>query len=230
MQKAGALACCIIVIAGLVFGILTKRSFTDLTAAQENILNASVMIDQAAVDDMDERYFYLDFETALFEFEYRSYIFEIQCVSSEICYDCIKHTVTVTKTLKGSVDETGNTIVLYQWGGFEKADTGELVFTSYDNSLPLKAGCTYLVCADKRAYCDAYQAKLAGGEYSLGLTGNAPAAYIVSDVQSGYIHTDTVQTYSDIQDFYYMCFSQKALDNINSVTEKMIAYYLTDDQ
>ncbi len=216
--------CLALIIIGIVFGVFTKSSFLKLTEDEKSILSAELLIDEGTATGIDESYIGLDFKTAKRELEKYSYVFRVKCIDSQLCYCCTKHTVTVIDTIKGNINENGNDIVIYQLGSFDKYNDA-LSFNSYDYTMPLKAGKEYIVFAEKRDYYEDYQITLKSNEYSLGMKESAPTAYILNDTQKGYSDISRDKTYSDIKHLYYLCFSQKALDNINNVAKQVISYY-----
>lgn len=224
LQMIGLFVCLTLIIIGIIFGIITKSSFLKLTEDENSVLNAALLIDEETSKYIDEAYTELDFETAKDKLQNYSYVFQVKCIDSQLCYNCIKHTVTVIDTLKGDINENGNDIVVYQLVGFDKySDT--LSFNSADGSMPLKMDKEYIIFAEKRDYYENYQITLKSNEYSLALQGPMPTAYVLNDIQKDYSDISHDKTYSDIKHLYYLCFSQKALDHINEVSKEIINYY-----
>lgn len=225
LQIVGISICCLAILTGIIFGILTKCSYLKLTQDKNKLSNAALFMDEDMANALDYQYSEINLDSAKYELDCYSYAFRVKCIDAQPCYHCMKFTVNVIDTVKGEINENGNDIVIYQWLGFDKISSEKLAFNSPDFSMPLKIGKEYLVFAEKRDYYMDYQKTLLSNEYSLGLMGMCPTAFVIDDTQVDYADISTDKVYSDIEDLYYLCFSQKALDNINEVSNKLISYY-----
>ncbi|MGN1421612.1 MAG: hypothetical protein ACI4XC_08870 [Eubacterium sp.] len=225
IQIIGIALCCLAIAVGVTLGVFTRGSFLKLTQDKDSVSNAVIFIDEELADASDYQYAEMDFDSAKYELDRYSYAFRVKCIDAQPCYHCMKFTVNVIDTVKGDIDEKGNSIVLYQWLGFDKYTETELAFNSPDFSMPLKIGKEYLIFAEKRDYYKDYQRTLQSNEYSLGLMGICPTAFVINDTQENYADISTDKVYSDIEDLYYLCFSQEALDNINKTSKQIISYY-----
>ena len=225
LQIVGIAICCLTILTGIIFGILTKCSYLKLTQDKSSISNAVLFMDEDMANALDYQYSEINLDSAKYELDRYSYAFRVKCIDAQPCYHCMKFTVNVIDTVKGDIDEKGNSIVVYQWLGFDKYTETELAFNSPDFSMPLKIGREYLIFAEKRDYYIDYQKTLSGNEYSLGLMGMCPTAFVIDDTQEDYADISNDKVYSDIEDLYYLCFSQKALDNINKASNELISYY-----
>lgn len=182
-NKIAAIICTAIILVGVVFGIFTKYNFSHLSEFQSSYDNALFEIadeDKYVIDEMSNK---TSYEEALCLLNEMDYIFKVKCLSTEHCYECTKYNVKVLDTIKGSIDETGNDIVLYQWVWFQNPDDSHLSFSSPDFSLPLQEKQEYLVFAQKRNYCKAYQNTLKSNEYAIPIRGSVPNVYVISDKQ-----------------------------------------------
>ena len=101
----------------------------------------------------------------------------------------------------------------------------KLIYSSYDNSLPLQKDNEYLIFSEKRCYDEDYQKTLECNEYSMGLRNVGPTAFILNKTQQDFINISDGIHYGDLKDKYYTCFSQKALDNVNKVSAEIICQY-----
>lgn len=225
LQIIGIALCCLAIAVGITLGVFTRGSFLKLTQDKSSISNAVLFMDEDMANALDYQYSEINLDSAKYELDRYSYAFWVKCIDAQLCYDCTKYSVNVIDTVKGDIDENGNSIVLYQWLGFNKYADTELAFNSPDSSMPLKIGKEYLVFAEKRDYYKDYQRTLQSNEYSLGLMGICPTAFVINDTQENYADISTDKVYSDIEDLYYLCFSQKALDNINKTSKQIISYY-----
>lgn len=225
IQIIGTALCCIVITVGIIFGAFTKSSYLKMTQDKSSISNAVLFLDDESAYYLDYQYSVIDFDSAIYELENYSYIFKIKCVDSKLCYDCTRYTVNVIDTIKGDTNENGNDIVLYQWLGFDKISNDKLAFSSPDFSMPLKPNKEYLVFAEKRDYYSEYQKTLPSNEYSLGVMGICPKAFVINDTQNTFADVKSDKTYSDIENLYYLCFSQEALENINKLSGQIISYY-----
>lgn len=224
IQKITTAFCVLLVIAGVLFAVVTRLSYSKISLDTSCYDNAKLYLNEETqyyIDEMNK----ISVDEAVYTLDEYDYIFKIQCNEMEHCYSCTKFNVKVMDTIKGSIDETGNDIVLYQWAFFEETDDGIFAFNSPDNSMLLKTGKEYLIFCKKKDYYLQYQKKLECNEYSLGLMGTSPCAFVLDDSQSDYIDISKDKKYGDIEDLYYTCFSKESLENINSLAESIIKHY-----
>ncbi len=220
-QKTIAVIMSIITLIALIFGIITRNSYLSLSQNKNELSSAEIQLSEDWVNEYNYIYSNIDYDTALAELEQCEYIFCVKCIDSEVCYNCIKYTMEVIKTIKGDIEESSNEIILYQLVCFDFSKQG-ISFISPDNSLPLKIDKEYLIFTNKRNYYEDYQKTLDKNEYSLCLSGNFPTALIINERQDKYINVKEIKNYSDIEDCYYMCFDKEALKNINEVSRQII--------
>lgn len=223
IQKAGIILCTIIIICGLIFAAAARISYSKMSQNPVYVNNAVIVFDEESAEYIDYENTALTYDILNQELESYSCIFKVKIKSIEYCYNCTKYTILILNSIKGNEKE-GNNAVLYQWAGIDKYEN-ELIFRSMDNSMPLKINKEYLIFAEKRDYYEKYQDTLECNEYSLGLKSSAPTAFILNETQTDYININSDLTYADLEDKYYTCFSQEALDNINKVSKEIINEY-----
>lgn len=224
LQKAAFVICLLLIAAAVIFGVFTRMSFTDLTSDENAVDNAVVLMDKETAELYDERLLQCNSDYAKQELSSAEYVFKIKCISSEIKYNCTKHTAEVIKTIKGEKDEAGNKIVIYNWLSFSKGDGERLICDHVGNQMPLIPNHEYLVFVSERDYYEGYKKALGHNEYSISL-GLVPFTYVIDDVQERYMKAEDDLIYSDIKDLYYICFSQKALDHINEISRNIVEEY-----
>lgn len=224
-QKTIAIIISFIILIALIFGIITRISYLSLSQNKDELSKAKIQLSKDWSEEYNYIYSNIDYNMALAELEQSQYIFYAKCIESEVCYNCIKYKIDVTKTIKGDVKETTKEIILYQFTFFDFSKQG-VTFVSVDNSLPLKEGKEYLLFANKKDYYEEYQKTLDKNEYSLCLSGSFPTALIVNENQDEYINILQVKKYSDIENLYYMCFDESSLNNINKVSKQIVNHYL----
>lgn len=217
----------VIILLTVIFAIVTKNSFGYSSQSETEIANAKVSISQDLLNQNREIYTSVDYDTAIGELKMTDYIFLVECIDMEICYNCIKYNMNVIKTIKGDTDETSKDIVLYQLSVFDFSND-TVTFTSADNTIPLKSGDKYLIFASKRDYYKDYQNSLDKNEYSLSLTGMFPTAIVVDKTQDEFINYTETMTYSQLENYYYICFDKESLDNINRTANQIIEHYIDD--
>lgn len=224
-QKVIAVIISVIILIAFIFGIVTRESYLFSSRDKSKISTAELQLSEDFSSEYNNIYSSVDFDTALSELEQSKHIFYAKCIKSEICYDCIKHTMRVIKTIKGDTEETSKEIVLYQLLCFDFHNQ-KIIFVSPDNTLPLKEGKEYLIFANKRDYYDEYQKRLNKNEYSLCLSGCFPTSLIVNETQNEYVNVSQAKNYSDVENLYYMCYNKTSLNNVNNISQKIINHIL----
>lgn len=223
-QKTVTVITSIILLIALIFGIITRNSYLSLSRNKYELSKAQIQLSEDWSNEYNYIYSNINYDMALTELEQSEYIFYAKCIDCEVCYNCIKYKMDVIKTIKGDVEESLNKIILYQLVCFDFSKQG-VTFISPDNSLPLKAEKEYLIFANKRDYYEDYQKTLDKNEYSLCLSGSFPTALSVNGSQDKYLNVNEINKYSDIEDFYYMCFDKASLQNINKISQQIIDHY-----
>lgn len=223
IQKAGIIVLTVLIIGGLIFAGAARMSYSKMSQNQKYINNASVQFDEETAQYIDYENTSLTYDILNQDLQIYNYIFKVRIESAEHCYNCTKYTFVILDSIKGN-ENKGNKAVLYQWGGIDEYEN-KLIFRSMDNSMPLKVNKEYLIFADKRDYYEAYQNTLECNEYSLGLRNSGPTAFILNETQNDFININHDTTYSALEDKYYTCFSQEALDNINKISKQIINEY-----
>lgn len=158
-QKTIAIIASIIILVALIFGVITRNSFSALSQSKSELLNAKLQLSEDLSYEYNNIYSYVDYDFAITELEQSECIFYAKCIDSELCFDCIKYNMNVIKTIKGDCEETSKEIILYQLLCFDFSKQG-ITFISPDNSLPLKIGEEYLIFANKKDYYEGYQKTL----------------------------------------------------------------------
>lgn len=227
-QKTIGVILSAVILIALIFGIITRNSYSTLSHNENELSKAQIQLSEDWSGEYNYIYSNVDYDMALAELEQSEYIFYAKCIDSEVCYNCIKYTMEVIKTIKGDIEESSNEIILYQLISFDFSKQG-ITFVSPDNSLPLKNEKEYLIFTNKRNYYETYQNTLDKNEYSLCLSGAFPTALIVNESQNKCINLNEIKEYSDIKDCYYMCFDETSLKNINEISQQIINHYLETD-
>lgn len=225
-QKNALIFCGILIALAVLVGIITRMSYLTLSLNNEAYNSAKLNFTSEHAEEYDETIMNYNFDLALREYEQNcDYIFKIKVLSVEHCYGCTKYNAQVLKTVKGDIDEAGKNIVIYHAVWFDNDKDNSLAFANYDYSFPLKSGKTYLVFTNKRDYMEEYQRTLECNEYYLEPFIYHPAIYALDEPQSDFVNLDSDKTFADVEDQYYICFSQEALDHINKFAQEVIDYY-----
>ena len=207
-------------------GIITRSSYSTLSLNYEAYKNAKLNFTQEHAEAYDETIMNYNFDMAQREYEQNcDYIFKIKCIGVEHCYGCTKYTAEVLKTVKGDIDETGKGIAIYHAAWFYEDSDNSLVFSEFDDSFPLKPGKNYLVFANKKNYIEEYQRTLECNEYYLEPFIYHPKIYALEEPQSDFVDLNKDKTLADVEDQYYVCFSQEALNHMNRFAGEIIEYY-----
>lgn len=226
IQKAGIAVCIVLIICSGIFGVIMRSGYSRMSQDKKNIENALFSLTSEDAQYIDYASEEISFDALKYELDCYSNAFIGKCVAAEFCYNCIKYTVSVSKTIKGSENENGKNIIVYQWIGLDRLSRDRLAFTNYDYSMPLKLNDEYLMFAMKRDYYEGYQKTLKYNEYSLGLrSGSGPSAFVLNKTQKRYVDINSDLSYKNLSDIYYLCFSQEALDRINLVAKQIIEEY-----
>lgn len=214
----------VILILSVIIALLTRNSFLYSSKDIEKISNAKLSINTEFLPEINSMYTAVTYDTALAELDKAENIFYVKCISSELCYNCMKYKLEVKQTIKGNESENSN-IVLYQFVSFEFVGD-EIYFSLNDRQLPLKENNEYIIFASKRNYDNAYIKTLECNEYSLNLPGEFTTAIPVNVTQKKYIDISKAKIYSDVKDLYYICFDKKSLNNINNISTKITRHYI----
>lgn len=223
-QISAAIACVLMIVACVVFGIFVRCSYARVSLDSSAYANAKVSFEQEYAEYLDYNMTSMDFETARSILDEYDYIFKVKCKTIEHCYSCTKYVCSVLETVKGDSNESGKDIVLYQWNWFE-SDKDGLSFCPTDDMMPMKSGSEYLVFAAGKDYCAEYQRTLDKNEYSIGLN-YVPTIYILNKTQTEPIDINNDTVYSSLDEKYYLCFSREALNNANKLSKQITEYYL----
>ncbi len=228
-QKSTIIVCFVLIIFSVAAGIITRCSYSKISLEITAYDNAKLDFTEDYIEIHDKaNIFSCEAKNAISNLDkYNNSIFEIKCISVEYCYYCIKYNAKVINTIKGETDETGKNIILYEFGGgfYTNPDKASLGYSPYSDTLPLKENKNYLVFANKRDYCYEYQQTLDCNEYSIGVMTNSPTVFALDEEQTTFIDINKDKIYSSLNDKYYICFSQEALDHINMFAKDIIDYY-----
>lgn len=226
MQKAGIAVCIVLIIFSGIFGVIMRFGYSRMSQDKKNIENALFSLTSEEAQYIDYASKEMSFDALKYELDYYSNAFIGKCAAAEICYNCIKYTFNVSKTIKGDENETGKNIIVYQWIGLDVLSRDRLIITNYDFSMPMKLNDEYLIFAIKRDYYEGYQKTLKYNEYSLGLrSSSGPSAFVINKTQKRFVDINSDLSYKNFSDIYYLCFSQEALDRINQVAKQIIEEY-----
>lgn len=223
-QISAIISCVLLIVACIVYGIIVRFSYSRVSLDCSAYAKAKVCFEQEYAEYLDYNMESMDFETAKAILDDYNYIFKVKCKEIEHCYSCTKYICSVLETVKGDPDESGKDIVLYQWNWFEWEKNGLSLYPT-DDMLPMKDGMEYLVFAASKDYCAEYQQTLDKNEYSIGLN-YVPTIYILNKTQTEPIDINNDTVYSSLDDKYYLCFSQEALNNVNKVAKQITDYYM----
>lgn len=223
IQKIGLIFCSVMILGSLILGTVAKSSYSTMSQNPNYINNATVQFDNELAEYIDYENLELTYDVLKQDLDSYGTVFVAKVTDMEYCYNCTKYTVKIIKSIKGS-EINGNNAILYQWGGIDKLED-KLIYSSYDNSLPLQKDNEYLIFSEKRCYDEDYQKTLECNEYSMGLRNVGPTAFILNKTQQDFINISDGVHYGDLKDKYYTCFSQKALDNVNKVSAEIICQY-----
>lgn len=213
----------------IITGIITRCSYSRISLNKKAYDTATLVFSEDYVKFHDKtNIFSCETKNAISDLDkYNNSIFEIKCISVEYCFYCIKYNAKVINTIKGETDETGNSIILYEFGGgfYTNPDKASMGYSPYSDTLPLKENKNYLVFANKRDYCYEYQRTLDCNEYSIGVMASSPNVFVLDEEQTTFIDINKDKIYSSLNDKHYICFSQEALDHINTFAKDIIDYY-----
>lgn len=224
IQKLGIIVCSIFIIGALIFGIVARATYSRMSQNESNINHAAVTFDRDTAEYTDYEIQHLSFDLLKQDLDSYDYIFAGKILNTEYCFNCIKYTVKITQSIKGD-EKTGNTVILYKWGGIDKFGD-QLIYDSFDGTMPLWSNKEYLLFSQKREYDPLYQETLDYNEYSLGLKNYLAVAFVINETQKDYIDFSTTMEYEDLKEIYYTCFSQEALNNVNKVAKQITDYYM----
>lgn len=225
-QKNALLLCGILIAFAVLAGVVTRMSYSTVSLNNEVYSNAKLDFTPQHAEEYDEKIMNYDLDIAKREYDLNcEYIFKIKILSVEYCYGCTKYNAQVLKTVKGNIDETGKSIVIYRAEWFYDDREHSLVYSEFDYSFPLKPDKTYLVFVNKKDYIEEYQGTLDCNEYYLEPFIYHPAIYALDNIQKNFVDLDNDKTLANVEDQHYICFSQEALDHINRFAQEVIDYY-----
>ena len=224
-QKSTFIVCFVLILLSIAAGIITRNSYARITMNDDAYHDALLSVDEEYAKGFDEEegLAYIA-EKSIQDFdEYFDYVFKAKCLDTINCSGCQKHILQVISTIRGDIDETGNNIACYKLSRFYASEDKSHMIYDPTEDVPLKAGKTYLIFANKRDYDEDYQKTLECNEYvSIGTT---PTAFVLDDEQTTYIDINKDKTFATYDDKYYTCFSQEALDHINKFAKEIINHY-----
>ncbi len=223
LQRAAIASLSVLCAAVIVFGIFNQQSFNRVTSDSS--------FPGAKLPDYS---YYQNDTNAVTESLTASYIIDKlkNADSVFVCtvekttnqYECLKHDITIDKVIRGENIQTGDKAVFYEYSNFILDSNGDLSFNqSVTLNVPLKAQKQYLVFAQAMNYKQGYQETLPCREFRI----------FDAEIDTFFLDGDqtqpldpTVKTYAEIQDCEYICFSQKGLENLNSIKQTLFDMYL----
>lgn len=223
-QKTIIVIITVICIAVAVFGILNKQTFNKATADSSNFENAMLYDYSAYADAENDFSENINFEYINEQLKYADTVFVCTVMSSANQYECTKYTVKIDKVIKGNTINNDDEAVLYEYSHFVIDENNELLFfQTITKNLLLQQGKQYLVFAEALEYEKDYQEKLDCREFRI--FDAEIDTFCLTDNQEKPLNR-YAKTYKEFDNNEYVCFSQKAVDNLNSIKKEIIDAYL----
>ncbi len=207
-----------------VFGIFNKQSYNSITTDNSAFDNA-VLYDYVSFEE-DENNFSesIDAEYINNQLQGADTIFVATVKDVNNQYECLRYTINIDKIVKGKNININETVVLYEYSHFILNENNELAyFQTVTKNLPLQNDKQYLIFAESLEYEKGYQETLKHKEFRI--FDAEIDTFCLTDNQTKVLNSNAKQ-YKDLKNNEYICFSQKSLDNINSIKKKIIDIYL----
>lgn len=139
-------------------------------------------------------------------------------------YECLRYTINIDKIIKGKNINIHETVVLYEYSHFILNENNELAYyQTVTKNLPLQNNQQYLIFAERLEYENDYQQTLKHKEFRI--FDAEINTFCLTNNQEDALKSNAKQ-FKDFKNNEYICFSSKALDNINSIKQKIIDMYL----
>jgi|GEM_PF-803056 hypothetical protein len=207
-----------------VFGIFNKQSYNSITTDNSAFDNA-VLYDYASFEEEENNFSEnINVEYINDQLKNADTIFVGTVKDIKNQYECLRYTINIDKVVKGKNINISETVVLYEYSHFILNENNELeYFQTVTKNLPLQKNKQYLLFAERLEYEKDYQQTLKHKEFRI--FDAEISTFCITNNQDKALKSNAKQ-FRDIKNNEYICFSSKALNNINSIKRKIIDMYL----
>lgn len=224
LQKTSVSVISALCILMTVFGIFNKQSYNAITTDHSAFDNA-VLLDYTDFEEEENNFSEsIDAEYMNSQLQDADTIFVATIKDIKNQYECLQYTIHIDRIVKGENININETAVLYEYSHFILNENNELAyFQTVTKNLPLQNDKQYLIFAESLEYEKDYQETLKYKEFKI--FDAEIDTFCLTDNQTKALNSHAKQ-YRDFKNNEYICFSQKALDNINSIKKTIIDIYL----
>lgn len=223
-QKISVSIICTLCVLMTIFGIVNKQSYNLITTDNSAFDNA-VLFDYTSFEEQENNFFEnLNTEYINTKLQEADSVFVGTIKEFKNQYECLKYLIDIDQVVKGENINKDDTVVLYEYSHFILNENDELsYFQTVTKNLPLISGKQYLIFAQKLEYEKDYQDTLEYEEYRI--FDAEINTFCLTDNQTKPLNSNS-KYFKDIKNNEYICFSQKAIDNVNSIKKEIIDIYL----
>lgn len=207
-----------------VFGILNKQSYNMITTDVSSFDNA-ILTDYVSFEEEENNYSEnIDVESLNYQLQDADTIFVATITDVANQYECLKYQINIDRIIKGKNIYSDDVAVLYEYSNFILNENNELTyFQTITKNLPLQKGKQYLVFAEAIEYERDYQGTLDYREFRI--FDAEINTFCLTDNQKKALNSKA-KYYKEFKNSEYICFSQKAIDNLNEIKKQIIDIYL----